>query len=162
MRAWPGPRRNASGGYAAWDGRGVVLGNFLMRAWPGPRRNASGDYAAWDGRGVVLGLLVGPPAAVVGVPGFVRMGVVSGICLLERVRLRMPKESARVGERRTGHLPNRARPIADAEGERSGSTVDEVILGLRASMAAGSDSCEDQQGPSRAIKGKQGGGLGLM
>ena len=165
------PERSSGAGIAAEGGvarhghgrgRGVVLGNFLMRAWPGPRRNASGGYAAWDGRGVVLGLLVGPPAAVVGVPGFVRMGVVSGICLLERVRLRMPKESARVGERRIGHLPTRARPIADAEGERSGSTVDEVILGLRASMAAGSDSCEDQQGPSRAIKGKQGGGLGLM
>ena len=64
--------------------------------------------------------------------------------------------------RRIGHLPTRARPIADAEGERSGSTVDEVILGLRASMAAGSDSCEDQQGLSRAITGNQGGGLRLM
>ena len=112
-----------------------------MRAWPGPRRNASGGYAAWDGRGVVLGLLVGPPAAVVGVPGFVRMGVVSGICLLERVRLRMPKESARVA-------PSTKSFLVCARAWRRAQTHVRTNRG--------------QQGLSRAIKGNQGGGLRLM
>ena len=118
-----------------------MLGNFLMRAWPGPRRNARGGYAAWDGRGVVLGLLVGPPAAVVGVPGFVRMGVVSGICLLERVRLRMPKESARVA-------PSTKSFLVCARAWRRAQTHVRTNRG--------------QQGLSRAIKGNQGGGLRLM
>ena len=89
----------------------------------------------------MLGLLVGPPAAVVGVPGFVRMGVVSGICLLERVRLRMPKESARVA-------PSTKSFLVCARAWRRAQTHVRTNRG--------------QQGLSRAIKGNQGGGLRLM
>jgi len=77
--------------------------------------------AAVDGDGV-LGLFVSPPAAVVGVPGFVRLGVVPGTCLIERVRLRMPKESARVA-------PSTKSFLVCARGWRRAQTHVKVIKG---------------------------------
>ena len=97
--------------------------------------------AAVDSDGV-LGLFVSPPAAVVGVPGFVRLGVVPGTCLIERVRLRMPKESARVA-------PSTKSFLVCARGWRRAQTHVRVIKGNQGLSRA----IKGHQGPSRAIKG---------
>ena len=100
--------------------------------------------AAVDGDGV-LGLFVSPPAAVVGVPGFVRLGVVPGTCLIDRVRLRMPKESARVA-------PSTKSFLVCARGWRRAQTHVRVINGNQGPSKA----IEAHQGSSSAIKCNQG------
>ena len=120
------------------------LGITRMRAAsPAMGMAAAEGYcdAAVDGDGV-LGLFVSPPAAVVGVPGFVRLGVVPGTCLIERVRLRMPKESARVA-------PSTKSFLVCARGWRRVQTHVKVINGNQGPSRA----IKDNRGPSRAIKG---------